>query len=178
MRQFLIYHATNIENMALYPMGLSEQPRKLVGRITASSINQAYIQSQSMNEEWHSRSTSIGDVIADGDDLYLVQGMGFRTIDISELGVANPDVYYLCLHLCDMMFVIIHSKNMVEVKALAKIDDHLIKLSSGTLEDCLGRVVKANRNRGFGGIGVTKEAIANTKYKTEEDNGTLNYNLN
>ena len=52
------------------------QLRKYVGFVNAESLNEAFVLSQNDNIDWQknrTRSTSIGDVIQDGDKLFLVK---------------------------------------------------------------------------------------------------------
>lgn len=59
------------------------QLRKYVGFVNAISLNEAFIKSQNHDIDWaknETRSTSIGDVIQDGDKLFLVKGIGFKEL--------------------------------------------------------------------------------------------------
>jgi hypothetical protein len=77
MRIFRIYHAVD-------PTFISalNQERELVGTVTAATIEGAYTASQNLTSNWNPlnpcRSTSIGDMIQDEDDVcYVVSGIGF-----------------------------------------------------------------------------------------------------
>lgn len=59
------------------------QLRKYVGFVNAESLNEAFVLSQNDNIDWQknrTRSTSIGDVIQDGDKLFLVKKVGFKEL--------------------------------------------------------------------------------------------------
>jgi len=76
--QFHIHHATG-------PLKFTEtksQPRKYVGFVNATSLDEAFKKSQNLDEEWNPgvRSTSVGDVIQDDDKFYLVKGIGFEEL--------------------------------------------------------------------------------------------------
>ena len=80
MRQFDIYHATGADRFTETEV----QPRELVGSVLADNIDQAYERSQNLSSDWNPdkpcRSTSMGDIIQDGDKQYLVCGLGFRLL--------------------------------------------------------------------------------------------------
>jgi hypothetical protein len=84
---FTIHHATG-----LYYTEDKIQPRVVVGFIMASSIQDAYIKSQNSyygdgmwNEANPCRSTSVGDMIQEGNEFHLVAGMGFKMLTADEL---------------------------------------------------------------------------------------------
>lgn len=55
-----------------------------VGNVTAQNKEQAFINSQRFSAQWadrNVRSTSVGDIISDGDRHFMVKGMGFQEID-------------------------------------------------------------------------------------------------
>ena len=85
-REFCIYHNTNKETMfRSTPLKDGEKRDfKYIGAVMASSLEEAFILSQNdFNEEYAeigARSTSVGDVILDGNDFYLVKGIGFECI--------------------------------------------------------------------------------------------------
>lgn len=77
MRQFHIHHATG-------PKMFSEtevQPRDYVGFVHATSLENAFKLTQGdINPEWDERSTSVGDIIQDGTQFYMVCGVGFKLL--------------------------------------------------------------------------------------------------
>lgn len=85
-REFCIYHNTNKETMfRSTPLKDGEKRDfKYIGAVMASSLEEAFILSQNdFNEEYAEigvRSTSVGDMILDGNDFYLVKGIGFECI--------------------------------------------------------------------------------------------------
>jgi len=85
-REFCIYHNTNKETMfRSTPLKDGEKRDfKYIGAVMASSLEEAFILSQNdFNEEYAeigARSTSVGDMILDGNDFYLVKGIGFECI--------------------------------------------------------------------------------------------------
>jgi len=95
MKQYHIFHATS-------PLRFTEteiQPRKYVGFVYASSIDDAFFKSNNFddrpwNEENPCRSTSIGDVIQDNDKFFMVCGIGFKELiepkeELSEKDLQN-----------------------------------------------------------------------------------------
>lgn len=85
-REFCIYHNTNKETMfRSTPLKDGEKRDfKYIGAVMASSLEEAFILSQNdFNEEYAeigARSTSVGDMILDGNDFYLVKGIGFEYV--------------------------------------------------------------------------------------------------
>lgn len=83
-REFGIYHNTNEETMfRSTPLKDGEKRNfKYIGAVMASSLEEAFILSQNdFNEEYAeigARSTSVGDMILDGNDFYLVKGIGLE----------------------------------------------------------------------------------------------------
>ena len=85
-REFCIYHNTNKETMfRSTPLKDGEKRDfKYIGAVMASSLEEAFILSQNdFNEEYAeigARSTSVGDMILDGNDFYLIKMVGFECI--------------------------------------------------------------------------------------------------
>lgn len=85
-REFCIYHNTNKETMFRdTPLKDGEKRDfKYIGAVMASSLEEAFILSQNdFNEEYAEigvRSTSVGDMILDGNDFYLIKMVGFECI--------------------------------------------------------------------------------------------------
>ena len=85
-REFCIYHNTNEETMFRdNPLKDGEKRDfKYIGAVMASSLEEAFILSQNdFNEEYAEigvRSTSVGDMILDGNDFYLIKMVGFECI--------------------------------------------------------------------------------------------------
>ena len=85
-REFCIYHNTNKETMFRdTPLKDGEKRDfKYIGAVMASSLEEAFILSQNdFNEEYAeigARSTSVGDMILDGNDFYLIKMVGFECI--------------------------------------------------------------------------------------------------
>jgi hypothetical protein len=81
MATYKIYHATS-ESMFTQKQ---DQPRKLVGEIEASNLDDAYFKTQNWETPWNMatpcRSTSVGDVIESDEGFYMVCGMGFKLLD-------------------------------------------------------------------------------------------------
>lgn len=83
-REFGIYHNTNEETMFRdSPLKDGEKRDfKYIGAVMATDINEAWKLAQNdFNEEYAQlgvRSTSVGDMILDGNDFYLVKGIGFE----------------------------------------------------------------------------------------------------
>lgn len=83
-REFGIYHNTNEETMFRdAPLKDGEKRDfKYIGTVMATDINEAWKLAQNdFNEEYVQygvRSTSVGDMILDGNDFYLVKGIGFE----------------------------------------------------------------------------------------------------
>lgn len=83
-REFGIYHNTNEETMFRdNPLKDGEKRDfKYIGAVMATDINEAWKLAQNdFNEEYAqlgARSTSVGDMILDGNDFYLVKGIGFE----------------------------------------------------------------------------------------------------
>jgi ABC-type molybdate transport system substrate-binding protein len=77
---YKIYHPVNGIN---HDCKLTNLEYQLVGSVLADSLEQAFIYSQGFSSQWENtgnRSTSIGDVITNGDTYYMVKGIGFREI--------------------------------------------------------------------------------------------------
>jgi len=93
MRQFHIHHSTGKDRFT----EVKEQPREYAGYVEADSLQDAFIKSQNCLDgslvDWNKtnpcRSTSVGDVIQDGDDFYLVKNFGFEPLLESPV-VTNP----------------------------------------------------------------------------------------
>ena len=83
-REFGIYHNTNKKTMfRSTPLKDGEKRNfKYIGAVMASSLEEAFMLSQNdFNEEYAeigARSTSVGDMILDGNDFYLVKMVGFE----------------------------------------------------------------------------------------------------
>ena len=80
-RQFDIYHSIDVGKI------FTEEPtqrRLFVGTVMAISVGEAWLKSQNFSSHWNKkrpcRSTSVGDVIRDGNELHLVKGIGFELI--------------------------------------------------------------------------------------------------
>jgi hypothetical protein len=84
MRQFHIHHATD---PSLRFTETEKQPRVYASFVEAESLNDAFMLSQNdFNPNWSTedkplRSTSVGDIIQDGDDFHMVLGIGFRLLN-------------------------------------------------------------------------------------------------
>lgn len=80
-KNFTIWHP--LGNVINHQCSLTEHEYQLVGHINATTKEQAFINSQSFSSQWENkllRSTSVGDIISDGDKYYMVKGMGFKEI--------------------------------------------------------------------------------------------------
>ena len=78
MRKFNIMHATGPDRFS----EVTDQPRKLVGQVEATSLSHAFQKSQNIHKSWNdskTRSTSVGDVIVDieNNTEHMVCGLGF-----------------------------------------------------------------------------------------------------
>jgi hypothetical protein len=80
MKQYHIFHATS-------PLRFTEtqiQPREYTGFVYANSIEHAFTLSQNDENVWNTanpcRSTSVGDIIQDGDKFFMVCGTGFKEL--------------------------------------------------------------------------------------------------
>lgn len=84
MRQFHIFHSTGPNRFE----EIAVQPRDYAGFVHASSVEEAFKSSQNGEEPWNpfnpGRSTSVGDVIQDGDSFFMVCGMGFEELIAPE----------------------------------------------------------------------------------------------
>lgn len=84
MRQFQIFHATGKDRF----QEVKVQPRIYAGYVEANSLEEAYRLAQNEEDVWNAvapcRSTSVGDVIQDGDSFHMVLGKGFRQLLIPE----------------------------------------------------------------------------------------------
>lgn len=80
MKQYHIFHAIGSDKFS----PVEQQPRSYAGTVYAESLDDAYMKSQNFNGIWNTadpfRSTSIGDVIVDGDTSYMVMPVGFVVI--------------------------------------------------------------------------------------------------
>lgn len=79
-RQFHIYHATGKDRFTTKKV----QPRQYVGFVNAVSLEKAFEYAQNDYIDWtmnEVRSTSVGDIIQDGDQFFIVLGMGFANMD-------------------------------------------------------------------------------------------------
>lgn len=78
--KYHIHHSTGINKFE----EVEKQPREYAGFVQATSIQQAFELSQNADEPWNTfypcRSTSVGDVIQDGDKFFMVCGTGFREL--------------------------------------------------------------------------------------------------
>lgn len=78
--KYHIHHSTGINKFE----EVEKQPREYAGFVIANSLDDAYMKSQNMEEPWNTfypcRSTSVGDVIQDGDKFFMVCGIGFREL--------------------------------------------------------------------------------------------------
>lgn len=89
MNQYHIFHATS-------PLRFTEteiQPREYAGFVYANSLEEAYINSQNIDDEWNPenpcRSTSIGDIIQDDNKFFMVCGIGFKELIEPEQDLAT-----------------------------------------------------------------------------------------
>jgi hypothetical protein len=61
-----------------------KQPRAYAGYVKASSLEDAFIKSQNIDEPWNPynpcRSTSVGDIIQDDDNFHIVMKEGFKVL--------------------------------------------------------------------------------------------------
>ncbi len=79
MKQYHIFHAIS-------PLRFTEteiQPREYAGFVQANSIEKAFEYAQNDHIDWamnEVRSTSVGDVIQDGDKFFMVCGTGFKEL--------------------------------------------------------------------------------------------------
>jgi hypothetical protein len=88
MSLYLIYHCYE-------PNGFQEidvQPRKYVGCVEATSLDEAFYLSQNFDEPWNPttpcRSTSVGDVIQSDDDFFMVCGSGFKLLVADDTNIS------------------------------------------------------------------------------------------
>lgn len=91
MRQFHIFHSTGIHRFN----EVQVQPRVYAGYVEAESLEAAYCHSQNPGPQWeyaNTRSTSVGDVIQDGDSFFMVCGMGFKELVTPEEN--EPELEY------------------------------------------------------------------------------------
>lgn len=80
-KNYSIWHP--LGNVINHECSLKEHDYQLVGSVIASTKEQAFIYSQSFSSQWENkniRSTSVGDIITDGEKYYMVKGMGFKEI--------------------------------------------------------------------------------------------------
>lgn len=80
MKTFIIHHTTGDAKFS----EVANQERVVVGVLQAEDLDDAYTKSQNLINDWNPinpcRSTSVGDVIQDDKEFYLVCGMGFKQI--------------------------------------------------------------------------------------------------
>ena len=77
MKQYHIFH-TIIQSR--FPER-KIQARKYAGFVNANSLEEAFKLSQTdFNDDWDTRSTSVGDIIQDHDKFYMVCGTGFEEL--------------------------------------------------------------------------------------------------
>jgi len=81
LKQFHIYHSIGKDKF----QEVEKQPREYVGFTQAISLENAFANSQNIDQAWNPsnpcRSTSVGDVIQAEDGFYMVLGMGFKLLD-------------------------------------------------------------------------------------------------
>lgn len=81
MTQFHIYHGTGINKFN----EVEKQPRVYAGFVNANSIEEAFVNSQNIVNDWNPinpcRSTSVGDVIVSDEGFYMVLSIGFKLLD-------------------------------------------------------------------------------------------------
>lgn len=80
-KNYTVWHP--VGGILNHKCSLTDHEYQLVGNVTASTKERAFIHSQSFSSQWEKRnlrSTSIGDIISDGDNYYMVKGMGFKQI--------------------------------------------------------------------------------------------------
>ena len=82
MREYHIHHSTNKKTRF---QEIEIQPRTYVGCVKAISLEDAFKKSQNFEEPWNEtnpcRSTSVGDVIQDNGNFYMVTSMGFIPLE-------------------------------------------------------------------------------------------------
>lgn len=88
VREFEVFHAVDPKLMF---RAIEQQPRKSIGAVIASNLDEAFRISQGFSKQWNHRSTSVGDIIVDTLDntAHMVAGMGFKYIpdlDPSKVG--------------------------------------------------------------------------------------------
>ncbi len=92
LRQFHIHHATE---PGLMFTETQVQPRQYVGFVQAESVGDAWLKSQNFDgpnwngQSYPKRSTSVGDVIQDGDKFFMVKGLGFEELIEDEPDMAT-----------------------------------------------------------------------------------------
>lgn len=83
IRQFHIHHAKS-----LLPFPQEIQPREYVGFVHSGSLEGAFKASQNWDKPWNEsqpcRSTSVGDIIQDGADFYMVDNFGFKKLEVGS----------------------------------------------------------------------------------------------
>ena len=87
-KMYIIHHCKTLF-IGVLPTGREE--KKYAGFVRAKSLREAYRKSQHVEgSDWDTseRSTSIGDMLQDGDDLYLVMPNGYKKL--------NEDFHVLC----------------------------------------------------------------------------------
>lgn len=95
MRQFHIYHSTGLDRFT----EVENQPRAYAGYVIANSLEMAYSKSQNGDWPWNllnpCRSTSVGDVIQNGDEFHMVSGIGFTLlVEPTECDNIDGTLYY------------------------------------------------------------------------------------
>jgi hypothetical protein len=86
--QYHIFHSTGSNAFE----EVEKQPRRYVGFVTANSLDEAFFLSQTDNSDWamnEVRSTSVGDVIQQDDQFFMVCGTGFRELVEEEEDLAT-----------------------------------------------------------------------------------------
>lgn len=81
MSQYHIHLATDPKKMF---QEIDRQPREYAGFVEANSLDEAFKNSQNLDESWNKqspcRSTSVGDVIQNDVGFYMILGQGFKKI--------------------------------------------------------------------------------------------------
>ena len=95
MQQYHIYHATGLDRFT----ETENQPRYYAGCVIANSLEMAFVKSQNGDWPWNivnpCRSTSIGDVIQEGDNFHMVASFGFKLlVEPTECESIDENLYY------------------------------------------------------------------------------------
>lgn len=80
LRLYHIYHTINKQHSFTEKV---EQPRRYIGFVMASSLEDAFTKAQNEDkfyQKYNVRSTSVGDFIQDCNYFYMVKGQGFECI--------------------------------------------------------------------------------------------------